>query len=216
MSSSNNSAKTSFWTPLRLGLLGTVIFLIVSIASAFYQKDVAQLSTDDSTEARPIGSADSVPRGNSSEPPALSAEVMQTSIKLLEGGSRKLSDHSGKIQVVNLWATWCGPCRQEIPHLIELSKEYKSKGVEVIGLTTDDPETEAQLVKDFSTEFKISYPIGWADRSLAAGIMQGRGVIPQTIILGRDGKVKKHFVGFNPYSGAHQMRAALDEAVGEE
>ncbi len=216
MSSSNRSPTASFWTPLRLALLGTVIFLIVSIASAFYQKDVAQLSIDDSTELRPIGSTEPLPAENLGEPPALPAEVMQASFTLLDGGSRRLSDNSGKIQVVNLWATWCGPCRQEIPHLIEMSKEYKSKGVEVIGLTTDDPQTEAQLVRDFSKEFKISYPIGWANSSLTAGIMQGRSVIPQTVIIGRDGKVKKHFVGFNPYSGAHQMRAVLDEAVGEE
>jgi thiol-disulfide isomerase/thioredoxin len=150
-----------------------------------------------------------------SAPAAISPEVMQANFKLLDGKSRKLSDFAGKILVIDLWATWCGPCRQEIPHLVEMARDYKSKGVEVIGLTTEDPESDAELVKEFSKEFKINYPIGWANFVLQEGLMNGRGNIPQTIIVGRDGKIKKHFVGFNPIISPSQMKAVLDEAVSE-
>jgi len=119
------------------------------------------------------------------------------------------------VLVVDLWATWCRPCRQEIPHLIEMADEYKSKGVEVIGLSTEDPEADAQLVRDFSQQFKINYPIGWAEMPLAEQLMNGRDGIPQTIIIGRDGKVRRHFVGFNKAISVPQMKAALDEAVAE-
>jgi cytochrome c biogenesis protein CcmG, thiol:disulfide interchange protein DsbE len=137
---------------------------------------------------------------------------MQASINLLDGQKTKLADYSGKVLIVDLWATWCGPCKQEIPHLIEIAKEYKDKGVEVIGLTNENPETDAEWVKQFSEAFNINYPIGWADDEMQSGLTRGRAVIPQTFIIGRDGKVVKHFVGFNPRL-IPQMKAAIEEAA---
>ena len=211
MNSPDTSQKQAFWTPTRIALLGSALLLTVAIISAFYSKTEQIQPEISDTQPAPETAPMPAPRNN---PPApgISNEVMRTSIKLINGKSRKLSDYSGKVLVVDLWATWCGPCRQEIPHLVEVAEEYKSKGVEVLGLTTEDPETDAQLVKEFSERFKINYPIGWADMSMAEGLMNGRNGIPQTIIIGRDGKVKKHFVGFSPAMGA-QMRAVLDEAL---
>lgn len=119
----------------------------------------------------------------------------------------------GKAVVLDFWATWCGPCRQEIPHLIEMARDYKSKGVEVIGLTTENPQTDAEDVKKFTKEFKITYPVGWANPQMQVGLMSGRNGIPQTLILGRDGKVRNHFVGFSAPISVPQMKAALDEAI---
>ena len=138
---------------------------------------------------------------------------MQAGFKTLDGKTRKLSDYSGKVLIVDLWATWCGPCRQEIPHLIEMAKDYKSKGVEIVGLTTEDPASQGDQVKQFSQQFKINYAVGFADAQMAGGLMNGRNGIPQTIIIGRDGKVKKHFVGFSAAISVPQMKAALDEAL---
>ncbi|MCI0524237.1 MAG: TlpA family protein disulfide reductase [Acidobacteria bacterium] len=152
-------------------------------------------------------------------PPALRelpASLIQANLSLLDGKKKKLADYAGKVLVVNLWATWCGPCRQEMPHLIRIAKEYKSKGVEILGLTTEDPVDDAEVVKDFSRQFKINYPIGWADEQVRSGLTQGRGVIPQTFIIGRDGKIRKHFVGFSAPISVPQMKAALDEAVSGE
>jgi len=140
---------------------------------------------------------------------------MQASINLLDGQKAKLADYSGKVLIVDLWATWCGPCRQEIPHLVELAKEYKGKGVEVIGLTNENPETDAELVKEFSKAFNINYTIGWADQEMQSGLMRGRQAIPQTLIIGRDGKVLKHYVGFNPRV-VPQMKAVIEAAASAE
>jgi thiol-disulfide isomerase/thioredoxin len=203
MSSSNTPQKQSPWTLTRIGLIGGSLFLVIATLSAVYKTDEPTMSAE-----RPARSADP------NAPYELSAEVLETSFRLVDGGSKKISDYSGKVLVVDLWATWCRPCRQEIPHLIEMANEYKSKGVEVIGLSTEDPEEAAQLVRDFSQQFKINYPIGWAEMPLADQLMNGRDGIPQTIIIGRDGKVKRHFVGFNQ-AFITQMKATLDEAVAE-
>jgi thiol-disulfide isomerase/thioredoxin len=137
---------------------------------------------------------------------------MQASINLLDGQKTKLADYSGKVLIVDLWATWCGPCKQEIPHLVEIAKEYKEKGVEVIGLTNENPETDAEWVKQFSEAFNINYRIGWADDEMQAGLTRGRNSIPQTFIIGRDGKIVRHFVGFSPRL-IPQMKAAIEEAA---
>jgi thiol-disulfide isomerase/thioredoxin len=140
---------------------------------------------------------------------------MQASINLLDGQKTRLADYSGKVLIVNLWATWCGPCRQEIPHLIEIAKEYKGKGVEVIGLTKEDPENQPEMVKQFSELMSINYPIGWVDDEMQSELMRGRAAIPQAYIIGRDGKILKHYVGFNPRV-VPQMKAVIEAAASAE
>jgi thiol-disulfide isomerase/thioredoxin len=191
-----NQLPKSSWTTTRVGLISAAIILSVAIAYTFYQ-----------------GSRPKPPKsGSTSNSSALPENVMQASINLLDGQKTKLADYSGKVLIVDLWATWCGPCKQEIPHLVEIAKEYKNKGVEVIGLTNENPETDAEWVKQFSEAFNINYPIGWADDEMQAGLTRGRNSIPQTFIIGRDGKIVKHFVGFSPRL-IPQMKAAIEEAA---
>lgn len=212
MKSSTQTPQKSFWTLTRIGLIGSAILLVAAISSALYNKD----NTDSVTQPDMVGNQPALtaqPNMPNSQPVTLPATVMDASFKTIDGGSKRLSDYSGKVLVVDLWATWCGPCRQEIPHLIQMANEYKSKGVEVIGLTNEDPIYATEQVKAFTKQFNINYPIGWADVNMQIGLMNGRNGIPQTIIIGRDGKVKKHFVGFSPAISVPQMKAALDEAV---
>jgi thiol-disulfide isomerase/thioredoxin len=191
-----NQPPKSSWTTTRVGLISAAIILSVAIAYTFYQ-----------------GSRPPPPKsGSTSNSSALPENVMQASINLLDGQKTKLADYSGKVLIVDLWATWCGPCKQEIPHLVEIAKEYKDKGVEVIGLTNENPETDAEWVKQFSEAFNINYPIGWADEAMTEGLMRGRPSIPQTFIIGRDGKIVRHFVGFSPRL-IPQMKAAIEEAA---
>jgi thiol-disulfide isomerase/thioredoxin len=216
--------QQSFWTLTRIGLIGSAILLIAAIASALYHKDDQQqtLQTEDAP-AQPSRvnntAAVAMPSASPANPASLRelpVNLMQSSIALLDGKKKRLADYTGKVLIVDLWATWCGPCRQEIPHLIEIAKEYKSKGVEVIGLTNEDPESDAQVVKDFVKQFKVNYPIGWADMQMQSGLMNGRAGIPQTLIIGRDGRIIRHFIGFTAAISIPQMKAALDEAVAAE
>ena len=203
----------STWTITRVGLILSTLILGAAIVYRFNQGGVEQTVLDSTSESAAPTDKRSDPSATAPEP--MPEKVMQASINLLDGQKTKLSDYSGKVLVVDLWATWCGPCRQEIPHLIQIAKDYKSKGVEVIGLTNEDPDTQAQDVKQFSEMYKINYPIGWADGPMQMGLMRGRGGIPQTYIIGRDGKLLKHFVGFNPFISVKQMKAVLDAAVEE-
>ncbi len=207
------SLKTQhFWTLTRIGLIGAAILLIAAIASALYHKEEsASVVTTEPAPASNPGAGRPIPAAPA--PAALASTVMDAKISLLDGKSKKLSDYSGKVLIVDLWATWCGPCRQEIPHLVEIARTYKSKGVEVIGLTNENPMTDAEAVKEFSKAFKINYPVGWATPEVQIGIMRGRNGIPQTLIIGRDGKVVNHFVGFSPAISVPQMKAALDQAI---
>jgi len=203
MTPQNQPTKSS-WTATQIGLIVSAVILLVALAFTFYHGDRPNPTKPESTS----NSAE-----NSSAP--LPENVMQVSIKMLDGQKAKLADYSGKVLIVDLWATWCGPCRQEIPHLVELAKEYKGKGVEVIGLTNENPETDAEMVKEFSKVFNINYPIGWADEEMQSGLTQGRAAIPQTYIIGRDGKVLRHYVGFNPRV-VPQMKAVIEAAASAE
>ena len=118
---------------------------------------------------------------------------------MLNGSKVKLSKLLGrkKIVVVNFWATWCGPCRKEIPDLIALTNEYKSKNVEVVGLTVEDPAQAMTLVKEFTKENQLNYNVGFAPMPMFMTFNGTRpgGPIPQTFIFGKDGKLLYHIPG---------------------
>jgi thiol-disulfide isomerase/thioredoxin len=143
----------------------------------------------------------------------LPASIAETELRAASGEPIKLSNYSGKVLLVNLWATWCGPCRLETPELVKIYKEYKPKGVEIVGLSTENPETSAETVKKFISDFNVNYRIGWATPEVAITLMQGRDAIPQSFVIGRDGKVVRRFIGFNPISVPPQIKEAIQEAL---
>ncbi len=207
----NKMAKPEarFWTPTRIGITGAVIILLALVASTLFRS---------TSVVAPVASIKpNVGRAANRTGPltALRPEAMDSSIDMLSGDPVRLSDYAGKVLVVDLWATWCGPCRVEIPYLKELATEFKAKGLHVLGLTTEDKATDSEAVNNFVKQFKINYPIGWANRDIAMDVMAGRGAIPQTLVIGRDGKVKKHLVGFNIQVTAPQLRKAVEDAVAE-
>lgn len=211
----SNSPASSSWSLTQIGLIGSAILLATAVASAFFKgKEATPATVAVNSPASGAMTNPGMPP-SPANPVALPETVSAASINLVEGGSKKLADYKGKVLIVDLWATWCGPCRQEIPHLIELANQYKDQGVEVLGLTNEDPAADAPKVKEFAKQFKINYPLGWADQNLSVGIMRlgGRSGIPQTLIIGRDGRVRNHFVGFSPVISVPQLKAALEEAV---
>ncbi|MDP1766883.1 MAG: TlpA disulfide reductase family protein [Methylotenera sp.] len=110
------------------------------------------------------------------------------------GVSQDLSQYKGKIIVLNFWATWCPPCREEMPELSELHTEYKIKNVVVLGVVID----ELRLVKEFSDANPVSYPL-LADETegmtLASHLGNDKGVLPYTVIINTDGTVTNAYFG---------------------
>jgi thiol-disulfide isomerase/thioredoxin len=138
--------------------------------------------------------------------------VWQTTVQSLDGKQFKLADYKGKVLVLDLWATWCGPCRDEIPHLVALSKEFGPKGVEVVGVTSEDPKADLAKVQAFAREFQISYKVGFAPQEIAIGLVR-RGVIPQTFVITRDGHLLARFEGFHPTMTTPKLRQMVEHAV---
>ncbi len=144
-------------------------------------------------------------------PPGIADSVIQS----LDGESFRLADYKGKVVVLDLWATWCGPCRLEIPHLVAIGNEYGGRGVEVVGLSTENPQQAAEAVRNFARDFKIDYKLGWANPQVAQLIGFGGGVIPQTLVIGRDGTVVMHHAGFSPCKTPQMLRDAVEKALAQ-
>jgi len=144
--------------------------------------------------------------------PDLPPAVSVVPLKDVNGSSFKLADFFGKVAVVNLWATWCGPCRREIPELIKLNKEFHSRGVEMIGLSTENPETSAEKVRKFIQDFQIDYRIGWAPAEVGVPLMQGHDSIPQIFVISRDGRILQRFIGYSA-SYSTQLKQVLEDAL---
>jgi peroxiredoxin len=199
MSQTKEVNKIRFWTPLRVACTVIALGMLAAFGVSSCNSNDPKATTAPST--RPTALA-TLPQ------PILDAENKATS-----GDPIKLGNYSGKVLLVNLWATWCGPCRMETPELVKLHKEYQGRGVEMIGLSTEDPEASAESVSDFIREYKVDYQIGWAKREVAATLMQGRGSIPQSFVIARDGHIVRRFIGFRPDLTPGQIKAALEEAL---
>ena len=112
----------------------------------------------------------------------------------LAGQPRKLSEWQGRILMCNFWATWCAPCREEIPLLMAARAKYGSTGVEIVGIAIDN----ATKVRDFSTSFKISYPVLVAEASgldLMRKLGNSVGGLPYTVVADRQGNVVHRKLG---------------------
>lgn len=189
------------------------VILPLAIVS-YHIGDLVPVAT--ATTPNPVNANAPAPAPAPAAPPALTDLPPQVSVAPLKdakGASFKLADFFGKVMVVNLWATWCGPCRREIPELVKLHKEFHSRGVEMIGLSTENPDASAEKVRKFIQDFQIDYRIGWAPVEVGAPLMQGHEVIPQTFVISRDGRILKHFRGFSPANTSAELKQALEDAL---
>jgi len=114
----------------------------------------------------------------------------------LDGQDVSLSSFKGKVILLNFWATWCGPCKAEIPDLVELQDQYGKDGLVVVGYSVDDDAPKAQA---FADQFKVNYPVllglGREDVQDAYGPIWG---IPASFIISRDGRVCQKHLGIAP------------------
>jgi cytochrome c biogenesis protein CcmG/thiol:disulfide interchange protein DsbE len=127
-------------------------------------------------------------------------------LELMTGGDLRLADLRGKVVMVDFWASWCAPCRQEAPALVRVYQEYAESGVEFVGIDIWDQEASAHTYID---TFGIPYPNGIDDTGEIA-INYGVRGIPEKFFIDRDGLVQRKFVG--PIR-EDKLREALDELL---
>ncbi len=205
-----------FWTPQRAAFTLLTFALLATFGVSSCSQPAETTNAPKATIT--VNGANAGPRANkpATEPPmpaTLSPIALDTELKTIpDGKAFKLSDLKGKALVIDLWATWCGPCRTSTPELVNLQKEFGPKGLEVIGLDIDPDSDTPEKVKDFADEFKINYKLAFAEKELAVSLMRG-GNIPQSIVVGRDGKIVDHFVGFSPVRTPEKLRAAIEKAI---
>ena len=204
-------SQKPLWTPARLAFTIVVLSLFATVGVSSCN------SNDETRTASPTANTPAAPVRNAPAPQpvltTLPANVRESELQALNGAPIKLSNYDGKVLLVNLWATWCRPCRVETPELVNLYKENRGRGLEIVGLSTEDPEDSAEKVRQFVQDFEVNYRIGWATPEVALTLMQGRDAIPQSFVIGRDGRVLKRFVGFNPSSTPPLLKAAIEEAL---
>ena len=212
-STKRSKAKKKFWTPSRIvvTLLTMSLLIAVGVSSCQSSDETAKVSRPPSTA--PVRTAPPPPAAPAVA--SLPASVRDAELKAANGRAIKLGDYSGKVLLVNLWATWCGPCRLETPELVRLHKEYRSKGLEMVGLSTENPDASAETVRNFVRDFNVDYAVGWATPEVALTFMRltGRDAIPQSFIIAPDGRVLNRFVGFSAAQTPDQLRQAIEQAL---
>ena len=197
----NDRSNEKVWTRGRIMSLAASLAVILPLA-------IVLVPVATATTPTPVNANASAPALTD-----LPTEIWVAPLKDAKGASFKLADFFGKVLVVNLWATWCGPCRREIPELVNLHKEYHSIGVEMIGLSTENPDASAEKVRQFIQDFQIDYRIGWAPVEVGVPLMQGHQAIPQIFVISRDAWILKHFVGFSPANTYSELKQTLEDAL---
>jgi cytochrome c biogenesis protein CcmG/thiol:disulfide interchange protein DsbE len=113
------------------------------------------------------------------------------SVTDLSGQTLQLSRYHGKVVLLNFWATWCAPCRSEIPRFVDLHNKYGKEGLQIIGISLDD---DPRLVHAFYQQLRMNYPVAIGDATLAE---QYGGVLglPVSFLIGRDGRIYAKYAG---------------------
>jgi len=125
---------------------------------------------------------------------ALSAERPSLSLPDLSGNTQTLEQYRGRIVVLNFWATWCVPCRAEMPLLVDIKNRYAERGVVVVGLSADD-ETTKEQIKPFIEKLRITFPI-WTGATTAHMEQFGLGqALPATAIIDEQGEIAFRIIG---------------------
>jgi thiol-disulfide isomerase/thioredoxin len=138
-------------------------------------------------------------------------------IKTLQGKHIDLNTllGQGKPVILDIWASWCGPCRQEVPHLVEYTKAHSKEGLIVIGLTIEDPRDDLKAVQAFVKEFSMNYEVGFAPIELYEFFNGNNSAlrIPQTMVFHPNGKMIRRLIGYNEKTGKRILDHALSLAL---
>ncbi len=129
------------------------------------------------------------------------------SLEALDGKSLRLSDFRGKAVLLNFWATWCGPCKIEMPWFVDLQKEYGSQGLQIVGVAMDDASKED--ISKFAKDMGVNYPILIGKESVGDQY-GGVPALPESFLISRDGKIVDKIIGLR---GKAEIEDAVKKAL---
>jgi thiol-disulfide isomerase/thioredoxin len=129
------------------------------------------------------------------------------SLESLDGQTMRLSDFRGKAVLLNFWATWCGPCKIEMPWFVDFQKQYGSQGLQIVGVAMDDGSKED--IAKFARDMSVNYPILLGKESVGDQY-GGVPALPETFLIARDGKIVDKIIGLR---GKAEIEDAIKEAL---
>lgn len=153
--------------------------------------------------------------GDEMSPLGLGSRAPQFTAQTLDSipASRSLDDYRGDVVMLNVWATWCLPCRVEMPSMEKLHQAYGDKGLKIVAVSIDDPGTE-QLVRDFASQYSLTFDILHDPTKAISQKYQTTGY-PETVILGRDGIIRKKLLGATDWNSP-ENRALIERLIAEK
>jgi thiol-disulfide isomerase/thioredoxin len=199
--SKRRKEDTDLFAPLRPSLRRCVTFLLCCLLLAGCNSNDPPNTNTPVISRPPPGTTYPMP------PTGRAASLASMGWQSTDGKRSVFSEYQGKVLVLDFYATWCGPCRESVPHLIGLQNKYKDQGLVVVGLNVGDPE-DKKKVPEFAKEFGIQYILAEPDEDLAAFLLADSDAIPQTFVFDRQGQLVQRFTGFGPETGVY-----LDAAV---
>jgi cytochrome c biogenesis protein CcmG/thiol:disulfide interchange protein DsbE len=145
--------------------------------------------------------------GVGADAPRFTAKTMDDAPRV-----KSLDDYEGEVLLLNIWATWCTPCRAEMPSIEAVFTDLKPKGLKVVAVSVDQPGMEQQI-RDFVRDFKLSFEILYDESGGIQTLYRSAGV-PETYVIGRDGVIRKKWVGAEDWNSAAN-RALLEQLLAE-
>jgi thiol-disulfide isomerase/thioredoxin len=205
---------------MKLVFLKILLSALLSLSTALFSgcgntANSQKGPVDEPAQPGPDLATNSAAPKNESGYPKIASAVATAEVRGLDGSVYTINDKLGKVVLLNLWATWCGPCRSEMPALVKMQEAHGPKGFEVIGLNTD--EEDVQMINEFAAELKLNYPIGYADTKLQSSLVKISKFpgIPQSFLLDREGRLRGVFRGANP-ADIRKMEEVVAKVVNED
>jgi len=186
-------------------------FMLVALVALASSCDLDGASKKRAEAANSAHAASQPPRTNLPVPPVEPAHRASTvtprgAWTQLDGRRAALEDYRGQVVVLDFWATYCPPCREEIPHLVQLQKRFGPQGLKVVGLNVGGEEDRPKI-SDFVKRYQIQYQLGSPDENTVGLFLADDDRIPHTFVIDRQGRVVQDFVGYDGDAAADLEQA---------